>query len=387
MIDYAREAILDLYDDFYEFDDIMDYDFDAAMEEGEGDAPAGNTGSGLSTGSSARAASGSTPNNTTSNNKPTQPTNNNDPSKTTNDNANLKSTTGFVEKLKKLKELLKELIEKAMSAFQQKMAQMDQDNLNKFIQAANNASAKNGFHEIPIENYRYNPGNFNKAIDGVKSEIQEVERNFERAVSIYERAKNNQNGVDELSRLSKDMEENIWAKVAAKVNINTTDGSDPKNILQGFQNMFRGEKDQFTINQNYVNKLMMYLGANDTYTRNLIAGTELTKKLVKTIDTRLDAIMKDPSTTAEINNEITKLATALNKFTSFTSRFWNTALRLLLECRINCKIVIQRAYNFNIGGLENKAQDKINAVKNKMNANKQESNTETTDENENTDNE
>lgn len=337
MIDYAREANIELRSIFYEFDDILDapLQFSPVMEAGE--APD----------SSIRAEGGGDPNNT-------------------NPNAKLKSTSGLIEKLKKIIDFLVQKVKEAISTLQMKIAKINGVGLDQFIKKANEARMKNGLNSVQIENnlYRGNViGNVGTGICNVTNKVTE------KVNIVFNGYVNNTDMPEDSLRVANqfndEFEDKFWQEVITACQLQKVDGNSPDKIKEAIQTAFRGDKETVTIDENYANKCMKWLVDYKNIVKGCVDWFNHSKEVTKLIQQKQQAASQHPQTNNESNNAVVKFTTNCSKFTVFTTQIWILLTTLSAECMQNCKIVLMRAYNFEdvVASAKDKMQQKRNEAR------------------------
>jgi hypothetical protein len=354
MVDYARESSIELYNMLYEFDDIFERDY-AALEDVGGETSDASSSSSTETKSDSSNTTAASSNNTTENK--TETTNNATTTDATkkeeskSNNADLKSTSGFVAKLKELVDKLIAKIKELIANLADKIDKLQQEGIDKFLKKISDAKTKNGLKEIEVENYKYDTQVFTDAITNIENVAKEYNNAIDKIFSAYEGQSNGTEESDNDSRTNVIANFNekygggkIYETIATKLGYATTGEADAKSIKTDFQNKFRGEKEKMTINQDYANACESYLRNAVADARKLVTASNTTKDTVKKIRDKVKAVTAKPGTSAEVNNSVSKFVTDASKFMVFASSFYVFAFKLAFEYRTNCKIVLMRAY-------------------------------------------
>lgn len=343
MIDYARESFVDFSNILYEFDDINSFDFVAALEKTEGESKPVQTENPVS-----KVDDKSDDNKTSdSGSNAGTPKEGEDADNNKNPNTNLKSTSAFVARIKELADTLAEKIKTAISKLSDKLKQLQAEEIDRFLQAANEAKNKNGFNAIEIENVHYDPTVFNNAVADVKAIIDSVKNRIDSVCAEYSRASsgsadNENNGIKKFNEEYGDNK--VFSMIAGKVGLPTTGGADAKSVNNEFQAKFRGEKTQFKLTEQYVEECITYLRQSVGNARKLVEASNSSRDAAKLITDKSKVLRVNPDTSGELNDEFTKFFNNAAKIIVYAASFWILAYNLSLECRQNCRIVIQRAY-------------------------------------------
>ena len=80
--------------------------------------------------------------------------------------------------------------------------------------------------------------------------------------------------------------------------------------------------------------------------KTLKHGTSNLESSQKGVNNLITAAMKNDITNKNANERMTKYLNTYNRYISFASMFYKTAYNLAVEARTNCKLLLQRAYNF-----------------------------------------
>lgn len=359
MIDYAREASIELHNAFYELDDIIYYDFTAAMEAplastNSSDASTEPASSGTATQSSANAAKDD----------------NDDARKRAEEtkarlkakqeakkageenNKDLKNTTGFVAKLKAIVQKIVDLVKSAIGKLAEKIDKMQDKFHEKYLEKLRDAKSKNGFKAVEIENYRYKT----KPFDDFSNAVIAYVNNTQSKLDGMFRAYSNSNGLEdsEKENLKKvnERENESYEYLALKGSLPTQKGATPDTILTEFQELVRGKKEKFKVDEGAANACESIIVNMRNNIKSITRVCNSAKDLAKKISDNTKSITQNPSTDAESNELITKRVNNLGKLASFLVNASTLMANLHNEMVTNSKIVLQRVYNFNALGVK-----------------------------------
>ena len=350
MIDYAKESTTELYNIFYEFDDILEMPYialeaEAVSETTPATVPATTSSTTtLATVSASNAQKSDNENPTTDNDakkaqgKPVTP-------------GNLRSSSGFTLKIKeiisKLTEVAKDLLNKLLN----KITQMQKSNINQFLQRVAEAK-RNGLQEIEIENNKYQPEVIVNSVTIVSGICTKFNSTISTILSKYEQASAGTIEKDELKReidtvMGKFGKGGLFPYTATMLQLPTTEKekATAKTINKEFQDKVRGEKSTFKIDLQYANFCESYLRKSVDAARTLSSAARRIKTEVGSLNSTVKSLISRPGSSEELNSQLLTFTTEISNYTSFAATFYLLASNLAYELQTNCKIVLSRAYN------------------------------------------
>lgn len=345
MIDYARESTIDLYNMFYEIDDIIDM---VAKEDTVGgtttSADPVPSGGGDSGGDSSAPAS-SAPAEV---GKPNENTNTDGEGKK--NNADVKNTSGFVSTIKKLANTLIVNIKKLIVTLTGKMTKISSLGLTQFMSNIQSAKQKKGQpNAIEIVNFKYNEDSFKDKMDTLYNFLKSYDSEVETAFNEYQRVAQSQTDAEtsKIKDFNKQYSgDNLYTSLAKKMGMDEiADNADFKTIKGKFQEAFRGgDKETITIDEAYAKHAEDFLNGIKNYLDRLTNTTNLTKKISQKIQDKTKNITVKPDTDSELNKDMTTFIENVAKFDLFAANFCIFASNLLTERIVNSKIILQRAW-------------------------------------------
>lgn len=355
MIDYARETVIDIYNALYELEDIYDADYGMAVEALGGDdsklADNGNKNANPPANPAPAANNGE---------KNDQGENKADPNKpaTSNDNKNLNNTAGFVSKLKALIDKIVKIVKEAIEKVSDRIQKMQERNMEEYFKKLE-AKKANGINAIEIENYKYNPSVIGEVNAKSKAIITKLGTDVDSIFVAYKTEKGTGESSDTATRVKaweKEDYEKLYTNIANAARFKNAAAATADNFLASYQDSFRGDKSKFTIDEEYAGKCEAFLRAANL-ARNIVDVLNTAKNLTKKLSLNTNDATAHPNTDKDVQDAITRFMTEAGKMITFITGTANMSIKLMVEAKINCQIVLNRAYSISDKKTEEESKD------------------------------
>ena len=280
-----------------------------------------------------------------------------------------KKDASFGEKLKAIAKALAEMIHKMVGWFADKIGKIDFAD-QEFLKRLDNAKGK-GIQNVDITTYNYGIDIMRKCVTIMDQDFEKFDNTVNTIFEKYDEACNDGKTdpkdvsdtikVDGLEMMNEECDfkpdyfKTLYTN-PSKFGLTEPTGDDALDdtadkFVKAWEATARGKKVTCNLNsqegKNLIESAEKYLRQGfENLIKTLKHGTSNLESSQKGVNNLITAAMKNDITNKNANERMTKYLNTYNRYISFASMFYKTAYNLAVEARTNCKLLLQRAYNF-----------------------------------------
>lgn len=354
-----KEALEQMYADMREFDEICNAEFLPAFED-TNNGNANTTDSDTQNDDDSNSGSGSSVKVDLTNKNAANPAQKKDPI--------IKKDMGFGEKLKAIAKALVEMIKKMVAWFAEKIGKIDFAD-QEFLKRLDEAKGK-GIQNVDITTWDYHMDTIRKCITIADQDFEKFDNEINNIFDKYDEACNGGSSADPKAAADAITVQNIPmmdSELKLKADyykdlytnpdkFGMSDGKDKlentaESFVKAWETNVRGAKKNCNLNSqdghNLINNAERFLRQGfESLIKTLKHGTSNLESSQKSTDGMISSALRNDITNKAANEKMTTFLNSYNQYLSFLSMFYKTAYNITIEARTNCKLLLQRAYNF-----------------------------------------